>query len=137
MNKSFQKISSFILAGLVLLSTVSFTVEKHYCGRILVDIAIFSEAKGCGMETMDHNSDQNEMIKKSCCKDEIIVVEGQDDLKISLDKIDVPQQVFLVAFVSSYFDFFNLPDKNNVIFKKYSPPDLVVDFHVLHEVFLI
>ncbi len=138
MKTGFQKITSLLLACLVLLSTFSFTVEKHYCGRFLVDVAVFSKAKDCGMEMMDHSDDQNiEMKKKSCCKDEIIVLEGQDELKISFDQIDFPQQIFLISFLDSFRYLFSLPKEKHLIYEKYSPPERVIDLLILHETLLI
>ncbi|WCC42067.1 hypothetical protein PJJ26_11540 [Tenacibaculum finnmarkense] len=48
MNQLFTKIATIILALLVLISTFSFTVEKHYCGDFLVDISYLGEADNCG-----------------------------------------------------------------------------------------
>ncbi|WP_299434657.1 hypothetical protein [uncultured Aquimarina sp.] len=138
MKKGFQKITSLILVCLVLLSTFSFTVEKHYCGRFLVDVAVFSKAKDCGMEMMDHSDDQNiEMKRKSCCKDEIIVLEGQDELKISFEQIDFPQKIFLISFLHAYTELFSLPKEKYLIYEEYSPPERVTDMLILHETFLI
>jgi len=50
MKRSFTKITSSLLALLVLLSTLSFTVESHYCGDFLVDVSYVGQADGCGME---------------------------------------------------------------------------------------
>ena len=72
-----------LMALLVLFSTVSFTVEKHFCGDTLVDVSVFSEAQKCGMEAMEI------LQKKTCCKDEIDIVKGQDELKVSsFDDLD-------------------------------------------------
>ena len=46
----FHKISSFLMAIVVLFSTMSFTINMHYCGDNLVETVIFHKAKGCGME---------------------------------------------------------------------------------------
>jgi len=35
------------MAFVVLFSTMSFTVNMHYCGDTLVETAIFKKAKGC------------------------------------------------------------------------------------------
>ncbi|SEL64676.1 hypothetical protein SAMN04487910_2906 [Aquimarina amphilecti] len=138
MIKGLQKITSLLLACLVLLSTFSFTVEKHYCGRFLVDVAMFSKAKDCGMEMMDHIDDQNlEIKKKSCCKDEVIVFDGQDELKISFDQIDFPQQIFFVSFLNSYTNSLSLKKERHLIYEDYSPPERVPDILILHETFLI
>ena len=47
-----HKIFSLSMALLVLMSTVSVTIEKHFCGDHLVDVAIFSDAEKCGMEAI-------------------------------------------------------------------------------------
>nr|WP_203257816.1 hypothetical protein [Hyunsoonleella ulvae] len=117
---------------LVLFSTVSFTIEKHYCGDTLIDVAVFSEAKSCGMESADV------MQQKSCCDDEIDVVEGQDELKqASFEELDIEQQQFLVAFTYAYFNGFKSIPKETIPHKDYSPPNLIYDIQVLDEVFLI
>lgn len=116
------------MALLVLCSTTSFTLEKHYCGDALVDVAIFSEAKSCG--DMD--------IKKTCCDDELDVVEGQDELKLSsFEDLDLEQQQFLVSFAVTYLNTFESLFEETILHKAYSPPDLVYDIQVLDEVFLI
>ncbi|WP_378178794.1 hypothetical protein [Aquimarina sp. SS2-1] len=137
MRKGFQKITCTVLAFLVLLSTVSFSVEKHYCGRFLVDVAVFSKAKDCGMNMMSHFDDQNQVKKPSCCKDEIIIVKGQDELKTSFDHIAIPQQIFVASFFYSYIDLFSTGIRKNNFYKEYDPPEVVRDILILHETFLI
>ena len=120
------------MAILVLFSTVSFTVESHYCGEILVDVSIFAEADKCAMESM-------EMIqKKTCCKDEVDVIQGQDELNVvSFEDLDLGQQQFLVAFAQSYLNLFESLPKQIIPHKDYVPPNLIYDIQVLDEVFLI
>ena len=72
--KVLKKITSFSLALLVLASTLSFTVDQHYCGDFLVDISFTGDADGCGM-----NMAKTTM--NNCCSDEEISFEGQDDLQ--------------------------------------------------------
>ena len=133
MKKAVQKSLSTMLALLVLFSTFSFTVDKHFCGSILVDKAIFSEAKTCGME-MDSEVMNTE---DSCCTNQKIALEGQDELKISFHSMDFDQQVFLSAFAFSYLDIFEGTPLQVIPFKNYSPPLLVTDIVVLDQVFLI
>ncbi|MHA7056357.1 HYC_CC_PP family protein [Aquimarina sp. M1] len=138
MKRGFHKIASLLLAFLVLLSTISFTVEKHYCGRFLVDVAVFSKAKDCGMKMMDHtDSHEIELKKTSCCKDKITVIEGQDELKVSFDQIDLVQQLFVVSFFNSYKNLFLIQGEKRNSYKKYDPPELAQDIRILHETFLI
>ncbi len=121
-----------LLALLVLFSTVSFTIEKHYCGDVLVDVSVFSEVEKCGMEAMEI------LLKKGCCKDEVNVVKGQDELKVStFDDLDFEQQQFITSFAYSYIDGFESLSKQIIPHKNYSPPNLVYDIQVLDQVFII
>lgn len=128
----FHKSFSAILALLVLFSTVSFTIEKHFCGDILVDVSMFTEADKCAMETQDI------IEKKSCCKDVVEFIEGQDELKVSSFKdIDFIQQQFFTAFACCYVNLFKGLAKQIIPHKDYSPPNLIADIQVLDQVFLI
>ncbi|WP_298342070.1 hypothetical protein [uncultured Algibacter sp.] len=123
---------SISLALIVLFSTVSFTIEKHYCGDVLVDVSVFYEAEKCGMEAIELAQ------KKSCCKDEIDIVEGQDELKISsFEDLEFEKQQFLSAFIYSYINGFESLPKQTIPHKDYSPPNLVADIQVLDQVFII
>ena len=122
---------SALMAILVLFSTVSFTVEKHFCGDNLIDVAIFSKAKKCS-ENMEQTS------KKSCCKDEVKVVKGQDELKFSsFEDLDFNQQFLITIFAFTYSNLFESLPKQIIPFKDYSPPNLVADIQVLDQVFII
>lgn len=127
-----HKVFSISLSLLVLFSTVSLTVEKHYCGETLVDVSLFTEAEKCAMEATE------KLQRKSCCKDEVDVVKGQDELKApSFEDLDLEQQQFLVAFTQSYISLFESLPKEVIPHSDYSPPNLVYDIQVLDQVFLI
>lgn len=127
-----HKTFSTLLALLVLFSTVSFTIEKHFCGDVLVDVAMFSEAEKCEMEALEIQQ------KKTCCKDELQVVQGQDELKFSsFDDLEFEQQQFLASFAYTYTNLFKTLEKEIVPHKDYSPPNLVIDLQVLNDTFLI
>ncbi|MBW1295487.1 hypothetical protein GBO31_08240 [Aquimarina litoralis] len=120
------------------MSTLSFTVGKHYCGRFLVDVSVYAKPKKCGMDMLNHSEKQvGEIIQKSCCKDEIIVVEGQNELKNSLDPIEYTNQLFLVSYLYSLSSLFSLDEERKLIPKEYSPPERVQDIQILYETFLI
>ena len=138
MKKAFQNSVSFLMAVLVLFSTFSFTVDKHFCGSILVDTAVLSKAKSCGMEM--HETSSSEKIsseESSCCSNHQIAVEGQEDLKLSISSFDFDQQTFLASFVYSYNALFKVETEERFIFDDYAPPLIVKDIPVLHETFLI
>ncbi|MBR9844930.1 MAG: hypothetical protein GYB35_01895 [Algicola sp.] len=124
------------MAVLVLFSTVSFTVEKHFCGDVLIDSAVFTEAQKCKMEAFE--IEQSKITKKHCCKDELEVVEGQDQLKQSqFEDISFDQQVFIVSYLYSYSNSLEQLPELIIPHKDYSPPNLIADIQVLDEVFLI
>nr|WP_298997340.1 hypothetical protein [uncultured Allomuricauda sp.] len=121
---------------LVLLSTISWSVDKHLCMGRVMDISFFTEADDCGMEAglalLEKDSE-----KPHCCDDESFILTGQDDLSLSWSDFDLEQQVFLVAFTTSYFELFVPLEELPVPYEEYPPPILVRDIHVLDQVFLI
>ena len=133
---AFIKTFSSLLALLVLFSTVSFTIEKHFCGDVLVDVAVFSELQKCDVESYELVLEK--ITNKPCCKDEIDVLKGQDELKFSaFEEIDFHQQIFLAILTFSYFNLCESLQKETVPHNDYSPPNLVSDIQVLDQVFLI
>lgn len=120
------------MAFLVLFSTVSFTVDKHFCGEVLVDQAVFSEAQTCGM-----HGDMHASAEDPCCDEEKVLVEGQKELKISFDELSFEQQDFLVGFSHSYLKSFIGEPQAETPFFHYRSPLLVYDIQLLNETFLI
>lgn len=138
MKAAFRNIVSFSMAILVLASTTSFTVDKHFCGKMLMDLAIFSEAESCGMEMHSHSDGDSCSIKVDpCCSDQTTSVDGQDELKISFGSLNFDQQLFLNSFTYSYLNLFEGLPQQVVPFKYYTPPILVTDIQILDQVFLI
>lgn len=131
-----HKVFSVSLALIVLCSTVSFTIEKHYCGDTLVDVSVFSEADKCNMETLGVKDES--AAKKPCCKDEVDMVKGQDKLIVTtFDDFDFEQQLFVTTFAYSYLNLFEGLPQLVVPNKDYSPPNLIPDIQVLDQIFLI
>ncbi|MDO5968313.1 hypothetical protein Q4Q35_00700 [Flavivirga aquimarina] len=124
------------MALLVLFSTVSFTIEKHFCGDVLVDVSIFNEVDKCAMEAYEIALEK--ITKKPCCKDVVDVIEGQNEMKFSsFEDLDFEQQQFITVFAYSYINLFEGLEKQIIPHKDYSPPNLVTDIQVLDQVFLI
>lgn len=132
----FHKVFSTVLAVLVLVSTLSLAIEKHFCGGVLMDVAVFTEIdKCCGGDTKMSEMD---ITKISCCENEIDIVEGQDDLIIkAFDDLDDIQQQILVAYAWSYANLYESLPKQIIPHKDYSPPLLIRDIQVLDETYLI
>ena len=138
MKKIFFKISTFCMALLVFVSSLSFTIESHYCGDILVDTSMFGKVESCGMEVKQKPSSKEcDITKKNCCSDKQLVLEGQDTLKISFDKLEKEQQIFVAVFFHTYNKLFEdseevIPSLNN-----YPPPIIVRQIYKLDETYLI
>jgi hypothetical protein len=132
-NSILNKGLSFLMAFVVLFSTLSFTIESHYCGDHLIDTAVFTKAKVCGGNTAD-----KDFAMRSRCKHEVDVIKGEDKLKLNtFDDLDIQHQLFLASFTYSYASLFITLPKQVVLHKEYAPPNLIFDIQVLDETFLI
>lgn len=138
MNAHISKISSFILALLVLISTFSLTIEKHFCGDYLVDISYFGKAKDCCGETKaDDCGETKSFKKKSCCSNELEYIQGQNELQTDLDEAPIIKKQFIVSFLISKYFLFDIPTPQLVVLNKYIPPKIPLNIRVLYEVFII
>ena len=137
MKQVFHKIMSLVMAFVVLFSTLSFTVNIHYCGDTLVETAMFHKAKGCGMEMQKPSAEGCAITKKNCCNDEQLVVNGQDELQLQIDTISFEQHLFIASFVYSYSNLFEGLDNNISSFEEYDPPLVIRQLFKLDETYLI
>ncbi|WP_158974455.1 hypothetical protein [Cellulophaga sp. L1A9] len=139
MKKGLFNILSVTMAILLLASTISWKVEKHYCLGHLMDIALFTSSQDCGMNMVSQSDGNGEHVEdsNSCCDDEIIITEGQDDLVFHDNDFDLAQQFFVVAYAYSYFNLFGNGFELERSFDNYPPTIIVKDIHVLDEVYLI
>lgn len=139
MKETFGKITAFLMALMVLFSTMSFSVDMHFCGDHLVDFSFAEKVDTCMMTEMSKSSGECTVMEMEmdCCSDVEVTMEGQNDLKISFNQLTFDQQVFVASFVYSYIDLFEGIDENIVPFKDYSPPPLIRDVQILDQSFLI
>ena len=142
MKKIYHKTISVLLALIVLLSTMSFSLDMHFCGDHLVDFSIFDQVGTCMMKA-EKSKDFGtcEVMKMDtetrCCSDIEVTIEGQDDLKVSFDQLTFDQQVFITSFGYSYKHLFERFEENLIPFRDYSPPPLIRDVQILDQTFLI
>jgi hypothetical protein len=133
-----HKMTSVVMAILLLASTISWKVEKHFCMGHLVDVALFLDAEDCGM-SMDMMYDDALKMQEddSCCTEEVSFVDGQEELSISFDDLSIGQQTFILVYTYSYATIFEVLARQPVSNEYYPPPILVKDIQVLDQVFLI
>ena len=137
MKQVLHKTAPILMAFVVLFSTTSFTIDMHYCGDTLVDTAIFHKVKTCGMEMQQPSSKGCSITKKNCCSDKQMIVDGQDQLQLQVDKISFEQQVFIASFVYTYRNLFEGFDKETTLFQEYKPPLVAKQLYKIDETYLI
>ncbi len=125
------------MALLLLLSTISWTVEKHLCMGQVMDIALFNKADDCGMEAGLALLGDTSIEKKHCCDNEAFTMQGQDTLNLDVSHFDFSQQVFLISFTTSYLCLLQETTEKNIALDSYPPHILAKDLNILHQVFLI
>jgi hypothetical protein len=128
------------MALIVLFSTMSFSVDMHYCGDHLVDFSLSEKVDTCMMKAeLSKSSSECAVMdmEMDCCSDVEIVIDGQDDLKISFEQLTFDQQLFVASFAYTYINLFERLDENIIPFKDYSPPPLIRDIQILDQTFLI
>ena len=128
---------SLVMAFVVLFSTLSFTINMHYCGGALVETAISHKVKGCGMEMEKPSTDGCSITKKNCCDDKQLVVDGQDELQLAVDKITFEQQQFIASFVYTYINLFEGLENNVSTYEEYKPPLVIRRIYKIDETYLI
>ncbi|MCL5130352.1 hypothetical protein [Algibacter sp. L4_22] len=137
MKKVSHKIMSFVMTIVVLCSTMSFTMNMHYCGDSLVETALFHKAKGCGMDMQKPATKDCKITEKNCCSDKQLVVDGQDELQLQVDAISFEQQLFIASFVYTYTNLFEGSDHTDSTLEAYKPPLVNKQLFKLDETYLI
>jgi len=121
---------------LILFSTLSLTIEKHFCGDTLIDVAIFSESEKCATDIIKVK--KIETAKESCCKDEIDVIDGLSNATTNtFDDLEDLQKQVLIAYSLSYKSLFKELPNRVISQQNYAPPELIETIYVLHETYLI
>ena len=138
MKQFFSKIAAVFMAIVVVLSTLSFAYSEHFCGDYLVDTALFSKAKSCGMTMALASADSDcNAIKKDCCSDNVQQIAGQNQLKLDFYSFSFEQQQFITAVAYTFLSAFNAIESNTSSYKTYIPPLVKKDIAVLYQVFII
>ena len=125
------------MAIVVLFSTMSFTVDMHFCGDTLVDTAILHDAETCGMEMQDQSSEDCSIAKSNCCTDEQVNVDGQDELQLSSNSLTFNNQLLVATFVYTYINLFEGLKENVTPYSDYAPPLVIKQIYKLDETYLI
>lgn len=133
--KALKSIFSSLLALVVLLSSLSFTIDKHICMGQVHSLAILKDASSCGMDMMA-KKDMSAM--EGCCQNEKTVIKGNDYQVKTLKPIAVEYQSEWVATLSHVIE--TLDFESSVTYPAhltYKPPLIEREIPVLIQSFLI
>jgi hypothetical protein len=137
MKQFSHKILATVMAFVVLFSTMSFTVDMHFCGDTLVSTSMFQKASSCGMKMEKPAAEGCTIVKSNCCKDKQMIIDGQDEMQCSLATISFEQQVFITSFVVSYVPLFRGLDTAKTMYQAYKEPLVRRQLYKLAETYLI
>jgi hypothetical protein len=137
MKQVSHKILATVMAFVVLFSTMSFTVDMHFCGDTLVATSMFQKATGCGMEMEKPVAEGCAIVKSNCCKDKQMIIDGQDEMQLSTATISFEQQVFITSFIYTYVHLFEGVNTAVTSYQAYQEPLVSRQLYKLAETYLI
>jgi len=141
MLQFFHKILAVIIAVVLLISTMSFTVEKHVCMGEVTSTSYFTSVESCGMVmnedgcTGDDLSQQN-MQKEKCCNDVHELIPGNQTEQQAIDNFELNQIQFVLVYTYTYLNLYESKEDTSSIIH-FSPPIVEKDYQILFQSFLI
>lgn len=138
MKKVAHKIFTVLMVAILLTSTTSFSVYKHFCDDNLVEISRYAQTDECCDVEIKHTPIPNlNFSEKDCYKSETeissqLAFENVKTLKLVKNHI---------VFITSFYHFFIQKDENFYLktnfYNNFSPPKLVLNKQVQFQSFLI
>jgi hypothetical protein len=144
-NRKYYQVTAWTLILLVLMTSVSFTVDTHYCEGELQSISILGKAEPCqkANSTKEVYCPVHKKVmvmdeKSGCCENKTILVDYDEDLKDIDFIIPIPPQLqqFVIAYISVFHTKVTI-DKEPVQAFTYQPPLISRDICLLSETFLL
>jgi len=137
MKKLITSFVSVCMAIIVLVSTMSFTVNVRYCDENIVATTLNSNDDSC--TTDDFSALEDCCVpQKDCCQDAEIVFEGYEELRIQISKELKIQKFYQHALlVDVYYPLYKVAISNNIHYTSYAPPLIIRNKQLIHQVFLI
>lgn len=137
MKKIITTFVSTFLAIVVLLSTMSFTVNIRYCDDNIVATTLNSEHDPCQTDILNELEDCC-IPKKDCCQEAEIIFDGQEEIRVQgPQKIKIDSYIYLVFPIEHTFAPEIKNTLDSLVYSSYSPPFITKDRPILHQVFLI
>jgi len=137
MKKITLKILAMLMAFMVVFTTLSFTVDMHYCGDTLVDTAIFNKVKSCGMELQKSSSELCVIKKNNCCSDKQLIIDGQEELQMSFSSLSLEEPLSIKLIPNSIIVIDELLNENVPFYLVYYSRLVIRQLYKLDETYLI
>lgn len=138
MKNVVRKISTFVMATLLLVTTSSFSVYKHFCDDNLVEVSRYTQTdKCCDVEIKNKPTSTLNFSEKDCCTSETNIIPQLTFKNSKPLKINKSHLVFITSF---YYVFINKLEDFNVktnYNNNFSPPLIVCNKQIQHQAFLI
>ena len=150
-KKTYQEAIALFLLLIVLLSSMSFTIDGHYCDGELQNLSVLGKAEVCSMAKQQSDKEvycpvhkkmmtmpTSDEDKNDCCENKTIFVDAEDDLKEQpINHVEVEQlQNFVIAFVSVFYTKISI-DQQSIQKFSYQSPFIIRNIYALSEVFLL
>ena len=150
-KQTYQQVIALFLLLIVVLSSMSFTIDGHYCNGELQNISILGKAPECQMANQEITKEVYCPVHKKmmtmptsdedindCCENKTIFVDAEDDLKEQpINHVEVEQlQNFVIAFVSVFYTKISI-DQQSIQKFSYQSPFIIRNIYALSEVFLL
>ncbi|WP_449555773.1 HYC_CC_PP family protein [Imperialibacter roseus] len=136
----FRKIFAILFSCIVLLSSMSFTINTHLCGGRVESVAFFVDASACSMNenpgcASDNHNPGGNLKRSDCCSDFSQLVEAQTDMKSTMS-VDIPASSYATQVVFTSL-FLAAERSSQRCSNEYVPPLIDRDIQVLVQSFLI
>ena len=151
LNRTYQRIIPLTLAFLMLMTSVSFAVDMHYCNGKLKSVSLFGKAQTCHEKTIANKtstcshhqktqkqSNDDEIDKNDCCENKTTIIQADDDRTKSDLTVPTLQQLqqFAIAYILVFHAKITI-DKQSIQEFSYLSPFISRDIYVLSEAFLL
>ena len=128
-------------ALILLVSNMGFAMAVHYCGGLAVEsqLMVGHYPLDCGMPDMDMEDEPIKDIQlnpQDCCDNQYQFLDVDDDFLSAHLSLSFNVDLF-ITFIHTWLNVVLLSEADKPQYASYSPPLLLRDIPVLHQVFLI
>ncbi|MBD78605.1 MAG: hypothetical protein CL840_06785 [Crocinitomicaceae bacterium] len=128
-----------IVSVLTIVASVDWSINAHFCGDQLINLAFIGEAEGCGMDEARSTCEPNpltESYKGICCSNRDIVFTPEDVLSQLTAKKGLKKNQNTVELFDHSLPLVGLLKTTKTLcWGNSSPPWFFKDLFILHKVF--